>query len=227
MTIDFADFTRASGMIHSLQGAALLLLGAAEAYAMDNNGKTPGLAAGAVLALSGAAMFVVVLALPGGWSLEQLSEALSVRRGFYLFIALSCVFTASGLSLLTRTALGRLGGGWQGLFLALLVFAGLLYFALGWRGGVDGWREAMVWHYAIGATLLLAVAARAANYFLKRRALRLAWAVLLLATGLQLVTYRENPETFAPKLVTVEASSETPPPAVNNAKPADKERAVD
>jgi hypothetical protein len=227
MIIDYADFTKASGIIHSLQGAALLFLGAAEAYAIDNNGKTPGLAAGAVLALSGAAMFLVVLALPGGWSLEQLSEALSVRRGFYLFIAMACVFSAAGLSLITRAVLGRLGGGWQAMFLALLGFAGLLYFALGWRVNGEVLREILVWHYAMGVTLLLAVTARAADIFLKRRALRVAWAVLLLASGLQLVTYRENTETFAPKLVTLQASTETQPPPVNNAKPADKERAAD
>lgn len=227
MTIDYADFSRASGIIHTLQGVALLLLGAAEAYAIDNDGKKAALAAGSALALSGAAMFAVILALPGGWSFEQLSEALSARRSFHLYIALSCVFCASGLSLITRTALGKLGGGWQGLFLALLAFAGALYFAVGWRVNEEAWRELLVWHYAMGITLLLAVAARAAYAFLKRRALLLAWAVLLLAAGLQLVTYKEGAETFAPRLVTIEATSETAPPAVNNAKPADKERAAD
>lgn len=226
MTIEYADFTKASSLLHSMQGAALLVLGAAEAYAIDNKGKMPGLAAGAVLALGGAAMFLVVLALPGGWSLEQLSEALAVRRGFYLFIALACVFSAAGLSLITRTVLGRLGGGWQAMFLALLVFAGLLYFALGWRVNGEVLREILVWHYAMGITILLAVAARCADIFLKRRALRQAWAVLLLAAGIQLVTYRENTETFALNLVTLEASSETQPPS-KNAKPADKERTAD
>jgi hypothetical protein len=226
MTIDFADFSKASGAIHLIQGAALLLLGAAEAYAIDNAGRKAGLAAGGALALSGAAMFGVILALPGGWDLGQLSEALAARRGFYLFVAMACVFCAAGLSLITGAALGRQGGGWQAVFLALLAFAGLLYFSLGWRFQ-DQPREALVWHYAMGATLLLAVAARAADFLLKRRPLRLAWAVLLLATGLQLVTYKEGADTFAPKLITIEATSETPPPAVNDAKPADKKRAAD
>jgi len=226
MTIDYASFSRASGLIHLIQGAALLLLGAAEAYAADNAGRKAALAAGGALALSGVAMFGVILALPGGWDMNQLSEALAARRGFYLFIAMACVFCAAGLSRITGISLGRQGGGWQGVFLALLAFAGLLYFALGWRFQ-DQPREALVWHYAMGATLLLAVAARAADSLLKRRPLRLAWAVLLLATGLQLVTYREGPETFAPKLVTLEVTSEAPPPSVNDAKTADKKRAAD
>ena len=98
MTIDYGDFTRASNVIHWLQGAALLVLGAAEAYALENRGMKFILAAALVLAVSGAAMFAAVLALPGGWSFAQLASALQVRRGFYLFIAFACLYGAAGLS---------------------------------------------------------------------------------------------------------------------------------
>ncbi len=225
MTIDYADFSRASGILHVLQGSSLLLLGAVEAYAVDNEADRVRLAAGALMALAGAAMFAVILALPGGWSFEQLGEALAARRSFHLFIALSCVYCAAGLSLLTRTALGRIGGGWQVIFLALLAFAGFIYFILGWRVHDESWRDALVWHYAMGITLLAAVAARSAAYFLPpRRALLTAWAVLLLAAGIQLVTYEEKSDAFAPKLVTIEASTEAVPPAPDDAKTAYKER---
>lgn len=225
MTIDFADFTRASNLVHAIQGAALLLLGAAEAYAVDNKGGKVMLAAAAALTASGAAMFLAVLALPGGWSLEQLGAALSVRRGFYLFIAFACVFSAAGLSRLTQEALGREGGGWRALFLALLAFAGVLYFTMAWRVNEEAWRQVLVWHAAMGVTLLLAVAARTVHIFLPRRALGVAWAALLMITGLQLLTYRESHGAFAPRLITLQTAPELPAPApLKNAKPADKKR---
>lgn len=211
MTIDYSDFTRASNLLHAVQGAALLLLGAAQVYAAENRARTLNLLAAAALALSGAVMIAVMLAVPGGWSFGQLSVALTVRRGFYLFIALACIFSAAGLSLLTKEALGRKGGGWQAAFLVLLAFAGVVYFLAASRVNEEAWRRVLVWHSAIGATLLLAVAAKAADILMPRRALRLAWAVLLVMTGLQLITYRETDGAFAARMITMEASSEAPP----------------
>jgi hypothetical protein len=225
MTIDYGDFTRASNLIHWLQGGALLILGAAEAYSLDNRGKKILLAAALALAVSGAAMFAVVLALPGGWSFAQLAAALQVRRGFYLFIAFACLYGAAGLSRLTHEALERDSGGWRAMFLALLAFAGALYFTMAWRVNEEAWHQVLVWHSAIGLTLLLAVAAKTADIFLSRRALHLAWAVLLLLAGLQLVSYKESPGAFAPRLVTVESAPETPVAVPSkNAKTADKKR---
>ena len=210
MIIDYADFTRASNIIHWLQGGALFVLGAAEAYALDNKGKKILLAASLVLAVSGAAMFAVVLALPGGWSFAQLATALQVRRGFYLFIAFACLYSAAGLSRLTYEALERSGGGWRALFLALLAFAGALYFLMAGRVNEEAGRQVLVWHSAIGLTLLLAVAVKTVDIFMRRRALHLAWAVLLMMTGLQLVSYKELPAAFAPRLVTVESAPAVP-----------------
>lgn len=225
MILDYADYTRASNIIHAVQGGALLLLGAAEAYALDNKGRKFVLAASALLALSGVAMFGAVLALPGGWSLEQLSAALNFRRGFYLFIAFACLFFAAGLSRLTQAALDRQGGGWQAIFLAMLASSGILYFLLASRVNEEAWRQVLVWHSAIGGTLLLAVAAKVADVFRPRRALHFAWAALLLVTAMQLLTYRESQGAFAPRLVTMETPSEVPPAApAKNAKPADKKR---
>lgn len=224
MTIDYGDFTRASNLIHWLQGGALLALGAAEAYALQNKGRTVILAASAVLAASGAAMFASVLALPGGWSLPQLYAALELRPAFYLFIAFACFYGSAGLCLLTQEALGRSGGTWRALFLAFLAFSGALYFTLAWRVNEEAWRQVLVLHSAIGATLLLAVAAKSAEIFSGRRALQLSWAVLLLITGLQLVSYRETEGAFAPRLVTFESAPDVPAVPVKNAKTADKKR---
>lgn len=225
MTLDYADFTRASTLIHLAQGLALLALGAAEAYAADNPGRKAGLAGAAALLLAAAAVPLIILALPGGWSLEQARLALDVRRGFLIFVALACLFGAAGLSRLTQLLLAREGGGWRNLFLLFLALIALLYFHLGQRVNEEAAREVTAWHSAAGVTLLLAVAAATAAA--GRRRLRLAWAALLLAAGLQLAVYREKPDSFGLRLVTVTSEAEAPAPAAGpktNASTADKER---
>lgn len=227
MTIDYSDFTRASNLIHSAQGGALLILGAAEAYAARGGARrAAAVAAAAVLVLAGAATFLAVLALPGGWNLEQLSAALSLRRGFYLFIAFACVFAGAGLGRLTQESLGRSGGGWHAVFLANLAFAGVLYFMLAWRVNEEAWGEVLARHASIGAALLAAVAARAADLRFPRPALRAAWTALLLVTGLQLLVYREAQSAFAPRLVTIQAAPGLPEaaPAAPTKNAPDKER---
>ncbi|MDD5209049.1 MAG: hypothetical protein PHV36_06665 [Elusimicrobiales bacterium] len=223
MTIDYGDFTKASNIIHWLQGGALLTLGAAEAWSLDNKGKALAQAASLVLAAFGAAMLAAVLALPGGWSLEQMSLALQTRRGFHLFIAFACLFCAAGLSRFMYESFGR--GAWRAFFLFLLALTGTLYFAMAWRVNEEAWRQVLVWHSAIGFTLLLAVAVKTVDVFVGRRALHLAWAVLLLMAGLQLVTYREASEAFAPHLVTLESAPVVPATAaLKNEKITDKKR---
>jgi len=225
MIIDYANFTSASNLIHWLQGGALLTLGAAEAYASDNKGRRAAIAAALVLTCSGAAMFAAVLALPGGWSFAQLSVALQVRRGFYLFISFACLYGAAGLSRLMQQALGRAGGGWRALFLLLLALAGALYFMMAGRVNEGAWRQVMIWHSVIGLTLLLAVAVKTADIFMGRRALHLAWAALLMLAGLQLVSYKETDGAFSPRLVTLESGPEVPPARpLTNANPADQKR---
>ena len=209
MTIDYADFTRASNLIHLLQGGALLLLGASEAYAQGRKGRGFTLAAAGALAVSGLAMLAVMLAYPGGGSLEQLSAALNLRRGFYLFIAFACLFSGAGLSLLTRVSLGREEGGWQAAFLGLLAFAACLYFLMASRVNEAAWAEVLATHSAIGGALLLAVLAKAAHRYRPKRSLQLAWACLLMIAGLQLAAYRESDKAFAPVRVTIETA---PPP---------------
>ncbi|PJA12986.1 MAG: hypothetical protein COX65_07705 [Elusimicrobia bacterium CG_4_10_14_0_2_um_filter_56_8] len=214
MIIDYAGFTRASNLVHLLQGSALLLLGSAEAYSLKNNGKKYMLAVSLLVAVLGAAMFVAVLALPGGWDFSRLAQALQARRGFYLFISFACLYGAAGLSRFMHELSDRGGSGWMALFLALLASSGALYFLMAWRVNEEAWRQVLAWHSAIGLTLLLAVAAKSAELFLKRRALQAAWAALLIFAGLQLAAYKEAPGSFAPRLVTIESS-----PAATPARP--------
>ena len=60
--------------------------------------------------------------------------------------------------------------------------------------------------------------------FFSRRALQLSWAVLLLITGLQLVSYKETDGAFAPRLVTFESAPDVPAVPVKNVKTTDKKR---
>jgi hypothetical protein len=222
MIVNYDGFTAASTIIHSSQGAALLLLGAAEAYSLDNPGSKIGFAGPLALLAAAAAIPLAVLALPGGGSFEGLKAALAARRGFFLFISLSCLLGAAGFSRLTQLALWRRAGGWQALFLFFLAGCGVLYFLLPWRVNPEAWRRTLPWHFAMGTTLLLAVALKAAYTFSGRRRLHMAWAVLLVATALQLLTFRETEGAYGLRMVTLETAPALPEnvPAINKKRPA-------
>lgn len=212
MIIDFDSLARASTGMHAAQGAGLFLLGAAEAYLHDNPGSR--LSAAGPLALLAAALAVplVMLAVAAHWDFEQLRAVLDLRRGFYLFIALACLFGSAGLSRLTQLAVKKESGGWQAAFLVFLAAAGALYFLMAWRVNEEAWRQVLAWHAAMGATLLLAAAAKAASLISKRRALHFAWCVLLMMTAVQLLSYREAPGAFGMRMVTFQTNPEMPPP---------------
>lgn len=233
MTLDYGSFSQASTLIHAAQGAALLLLGAVEAYALDNPGRKTALIGPLALLAAAAAIPLLVLALPGGWSLAQLRLALEVRRGFHIFLALSCLFGAAGLGRLTQVLMGRRGGGWQAVFLVFLAFIGVLYFAVASRVNEEAWRQVLVLHAAAGSTLLLAVVFKSAHIFTGRRFLHIGWAALLMVTAVQLLTYKESQGAFGMRLVTFESVPEFPPAKTTaprqiqsskNAGTADKKR---
>jgi len=220
VNVDYDSFTRASTLIHSLQGGAFLLLGAAEAYALKQPGRRAELMGPLGLLLAGVLGFVVILAVPGGWNFSGLAGALGARGGFHLFIALSCLFAAAGLSRLMQHLAAPAGGRWQAFYLLLLAAIGALYFMLAWRVNEEAWRAVLLPHAAIGGALLLAVAAKAFYSFSGRRALQVCWALLVLATAAQLLAYREAAAAFGPHLVTLEAGPLKPQPAPVNIKNA-------
>lgn len=212
MTIDFDSLSKASTAIHMAQGAALFILGAAEAYSHDNPGSRVALAGPLALLAAAAGIPLIILGIAGAWNMEQFRAVLDIRRGFYLFIAFACLFGAAGMSRLTQASLKKAGGGWQAAFLFFLAAAGVLYFLLAWRVNEEAWRQVLAWHAAIGATLLLAVAAKIAHIFSGRRLLHAAWGVLLIMTAMQLMSYREVPATFGMRMVTFQTAPEMPAP---------------
>ena len=210
MIIDYDSFARASTGVHLAQGAALFLLGAAEAYSHDNPGSRAALAGPLALLAAAIAIPLIMLGTAGSWNLDQLLAALDIRRGFYLFIAFACLFGAAGMSRLAQASLKTAGGGWQAAFLFFLAAAGALHFLLAWRVNEEAWRQVFAWHSAIGASLLLAVAAKAAHVFSGRRLLHAAWGVLLLMTAVQLLSYRETPAAFGLRMVTFQTAPDLP-----------------
>jgi len=219
MTLDYDSFTSASTLIHAAQGAGFMLLGMTEAYSLDNPGRKATLLGPTALLAAAASIPLLMLALPGAWSLGQLRLALEMRAGFYFFLAFASLLGAAGLSRITQLALGRKEGGWQTLFLLFLALIAFMYFFMASRVNVEAWRQVMVWHAAIGVTLLLAVAFKVAHGFNGRRQLHIGWAMLLMATALQLLTYREAPEAFSLRLITFETAPVSEPPARTDKMP--------
>ena len=99
MTLQPDSFNLASNAIHLLQGAALLALGLAEACPADSTLlKKINLAAPLAFVLSAAGAAAAILYFLGGWSVKSALCALSVKKGFYIFVTFACYYASAGLS---------------------------------------------------------------------------------------------------------------------------------
>ncbi|HAH32683.1 MAG TPA: hypothetical protein DCL44_10265 [Elusimicrobia bacterium] len=230
--VDPENFRRASTFIHVSQGAALLVLGAVEAYTIDNKAKRTHFLPPAAFLVASALMLCSVFYFLGGWKLQTVRDALELRAGFYVFTAFAWFFTAAGLSRLMALYMGEKGGLWQFLFLGFLCVIGLLYFSVPYRVNETAWDPVFAAHTAMGFTLIAATIMKVFNFFIKIKALNVIWAILILTTAGQLLFYREDPRAFEYHSVTLQSSpapqvpaaKDTAPKTTLNAKPADKKR---
>ena len=223
--IDPENLKQASTFIHVCQGGALLILGAAEAYAADNQAKKINFLPPAAFMLSGALMLVSMLYFLGNWHLQPLLDALELKKGFYIFPAFAWLFAAAGLGRMMALYMGEKGGFWQFLFLVFLCVIALLYFTVPYRVNEAARLPVLAFHSAMGISLLAAVVSKSLHVFMKKKILQIIWAVLILITAGQLLIYRENPQAFEYHVVTIQSSPEQPPAAKDaNAKPVDKKR---
>ena len=179
-----------------VQGAAFLVLGAAEAYSMDRPGRGAALIGPLALLAAAIAIPFIIFAMPGEWSLDGMSAALDARRGFYVFLAMAGLLAAAGLSRLGQDPAGRNSGNWVATSLFAFALCGVLYVMLAWRVNGEAWHQVMFRHAPMCATLILAVILKAENLVSRRRSFHMAWAVLLMITAVQLLTYTEFPEAF-------------------------------
>ena len=228
--VDPENFRRASAFIHVSQGAAFLVLGAAEAFAADNKVKKINFLPPAAFVFGAALMLFSMFYFLGGWKLQLFREAFELRGGFYIFAAFAWFFAAAGLSRLMALYLDEKGGLWQFFFLIFLCVIGLLYFIVPYMVNEAPWQPVFAVHLAIGFTLIAAVLMKVLNFFFEKKAFQVIWAVLILATAGQLFIYREDPGAFEYHTVTIQSSNAPQPGAAvksspkTNVKPVDKKR---
>lgn len=221
MTLNLDSYNTASTVMHSAQGCALLVLALSEAYAVKKPGGKTGLAAPAAFLLSGAAMCLAMLHFLGGWDIKSALLSLELKSGFYIFVSFACFYASAGLSLLTFRSSGGKSLFWRYLFLVFLAAIGLLYFGMSGKVNPEAAAGVAAYHAAFGLTLLAAVFFKLLHELRPRRALNLAWIILLLISSFQLLSYREVPGAFDLGAVSLQASSQSvPPAAVPAAAPA-------
>lgn len=202
MIPDPSVFSKASSVMHFLQGAAFLVLAAGQIYAQRSGKKRLSAAGPAAFLLAGIGGFVTILALPGGWSPAASTQALMARKGFQVLVGLSCLFTAAGLSGLMAMAEGAVGERWYKVFAAFVTFIAVLYFLVPWRVNEAARQHALAAHYLTGGVLLLGVLAGLAHAFTGRLAFLRACAFFFIVAAVQLMFYREVPAAYEPYQIT-------------------------
>lgn len=189
-------YNTASTVMHAAQGAALLAVGLTEAYALREPGGRIRFVSPLALLLSGAAMLLAMLYFLGGWSVKGALVSLQLKSGFYIFVSFACFYASAGLSRLTFLSSEEKHRGWHYLFLAFLAVIGLLYFGMSRKVNPEAAVAVAAYHSAFGFTLIAAVIFKFLNDLRPRKALNLAWIVLLLTSSFQLLGYREVEGAF-------------------------------
>jgi len=202
MSLDPSAFSKASSLIHFLQGTAFFVLASAQIYVQRGGRKLLRAAGPAAFFIAGLGGLAVILALPGGWSPAAATHALVARKGFQIFVGLSFLFTAAGLSGFMAMAGGAAGERWHKVFAAFVMFIAVLYFLVPWRINDIARQHALTPHYLTGGMLLLGVLAGLAHSFSGKVAFLRACAFFFIVAAVQLMFYREVPAAYEPFMVT-------------------------
>lgn len=196
--IDQAAYSRASSLIHLIHGTAVLILGLCGTYAAPGGRKWLRALGPAALLAAGLGGLAVILVVLGGFSPAAAAKALALRKGFHIFVSLSFLFMAGGLSGLMAFPEGRAGERWFKVFAGFLAAIAALYLLLPWRVNEIARHHALVPHFLAGGTMLLGLLAGMARHFTGRVVLMRVAAAFFIIAAVQLMWYREVPEAYGP-----------------------------
>jgi len=194
--MDYSLYSRASTVIHAVQGASLFLWGAAVVYGLFKpQSRVPAAGASFMLA-AGAAGLYMILEYLGGGSPDRMFSALQDRGSFYLLVGQSLLFCTAGFVAVMGLISSGMKKFWRIFFVIIVLGIAAVYFMYPY-GLVDtARRQAAEWHNIIGALTAAAAAAELAGVFLHGKAARAVLAVLLFLCSALLLQYRESDTAY-------------------------------
>ncbi|MCK5106559.1 MAG: hypothetical protein KAQ76_03265 [Elusimicrobiales bacterium] len=204
------NFRLASNCIHFLQGAAFFIIGIAAIYIYEKGEKAQEkfkFISPLSLIAAGALSLVVMIGVLGHWSFDGAIAIMKVKPGFFIFMALSCLFISGGFSGVLFESDREKNKVW-GYFYLIFIFAIAALYAL-MHTRVNGGAEVfvMINHIAVAGVLALALILKITEFFTEKKIIKILASVLLLATSFQLLTYKEHEDSFKYRIITVESGS--------------------
>jgi hypothetical protein len=204
------NFRLASNYIHFVQGAAFLIIGLMAAYLHDKEKKSQEkfkFIAPLSFIIAGALSFLIIINVLGHWSFDSAIAIMKIKPGFFIFLALSCVFVSAGFSGVLFESDRQKNKVW-GFFYWIFIFAiAGLYALMHTRVNNEASVFVMTNHIAMAGTLGIALIFLLAMVFTKKKFIKVFVIVFFLITSFQLLTYKESAESFKSKVVTLEAGN--------------------
>ncbi len=225
------NFRVLSTLIHILQGAVFFIMGLAAVYIQEKGAKAGEkikFISPLAFIVAGALSFALIINILGHGSFNGAVAVMKIKPGFFIFVALACVFLSAGFSGVLFEADRKKNGVWGFAYLIFIFAIVVLYAIMHTRVSAQAEISVMTQHIAMAATLAAALIFKIAGIFKEKRFFNIACIVFLFITSFQLIAYKENEKSFKRAMVTVKAEI-APPNSVkkNNGKTTDKKRLID
>ncbi|MBU2529844.1 MAG: hypothetical protein KKD35_02290 [Elusimicrobia bacterium] len=197
----------ASTLIHMAQGVAFFIIGMMAIYVMEKGEMASEkfkFIAPLSFIFAGAITLMVMIGVLGNWSFDSAIAVMKIKPGFFIFMALACVFISSGFSGVLFESDRQKNKVWVYFYLIFIFAIALLYAFMHTR--VNGAAEVFVMthHIAIASTLALALIFKITEFFTEKKSVKILGIVFLLITSFQLFTYKESDNSFKHKKVIFE-----------------------
>ncbi|MEA3306399.1 MAG: hypothetical protein U9Q34_01265 [Elusimicrobiota bacterium] len=204
------NFRVASNYIHFLHGSVFFIMGITAAYVHVKEKKDQGkfrFISPLSFIIAGVLSFLVIIGVLGHWSLESAIVVMKIKPGFFIFMALSCIFVSAGVSGVLFEADRGANKFWGFFYWIFIIAIAALYAFMHTRVNSEASLFVMTHHIAMAGTLTMALIFKLTGIFTEKKVIKIFAIVFLLITSFQLLTYKENDNSFKRRVITVETGN--------------------
>ncbi|MCG2726015.1 MAG: hypothetical protein L6420_07145 [Elusimicrobia bacterium] len=204
------NFRLVSTLIHFLQGAAFFIIGVIAIYIHENGGKAQEklkFISPLAFIAAGAVSLLAIIIILGDWSFESAIAIMKIKPGFFIFMALSCVFMSAGFSGVLFAADKKKNKVW-GYFYWIFIFSiAVLYALMHTRVNNAASAFVMANHIVMAGALAIALVFKITEFFAEKKIIRTLGIIFLLITSFQLLIYKESENSFKYEIVTIKSEN--------------------
>ncbi|MCK5582445.1 MAG: hypothetical protein KAI33_01575, partial [Elusimicrobiales bacterium] len=156
---------------------------------------------------AGALSLLAIIIVVGDWSFDFAISVMKIKPGFFIFMALSCVFISAGFSGVLFESDRKKNKFWGYAYWIFIFTIAVLYAIMPFRVNDEARVFVMANHIAMAITLTMALVLKISEFFTEKKIIKILGIIFLLITSFQLLIYKENADSFKHRIVTIKSES--------------------